>query len=175
MLAYFVVDKGLAFLLEAGVTGLSHQLEVTRYISFVTNMILLFGVAFEFPLIVLMLNFVGLVSARKLLSWWRVAVFIFFAFAAMVTPDAGPVRHDRAGDLPLSLLYFAAVGVAFLNDKRRGRGKEIYAGLDDDEVSPLETSREPVGAVPTDRGARADPGQPSRSSGPRRSTAATTT
>ena len=42
-------------------------------------MILLFGVAFEFPLIVLMLNFIGVVSARRLLSWWRVAVFLFFA------------------------------------------------------------------------------------------------
>ena len=61
---------------------LDHQLEVTRYIAFVTNMILLFGVAFEFPLILLMLNFTGVVSAKRLLSWWRVVVFLCFAFAA---------------------------------------------------------------------------------------------
>ena len=147
-LAYFIVDKGLSFLLEAGVTGLSSQLEVTRYISFVTNMILIFGVAFEFPLMVLMLNFVGLVSARKLLSWWRVAVFIFFAFSAVVTPTPDPFGMTALA-ICLCALYFAAVGVAFLNDKRRGRGKEVYAGLDDDQASPLETAPEPVGAVPT--------------------------
>jgi sec-independent protein translocase protein TatC len=39
--------------------------------------------------------------------------------------------------LCLAVLYFAAVGVAFLNDRRRGRNNP-YAGLDDDEVSPIE-------------------------------------
>ncbi|BCJ62870.1 twin-arginine translocase subunit TatC [Micromonospora endophytica] len=142
-LAYFIVDKGLTFLLEAGVTGIDTSLEVTRYISFVTNMILIFGVAFEFPLVVLMLNFVGIASAKRLLSWWRVAVFVFFAFSAVVTPTPDPFGMTALA-ICLCALYFAAVGVAFLNDRRRGRGKEIYAGIDDDEVSPLEFDRDPV-------------------------------
>ncbi|MDG4766216.1 twin-arginine translocase subunit TatC [Solwaraspora sp. WMMD406] len=145
-LAYFVVDKGLAFLLEAGVTGLSTQLEVTRYISFVTGMILLFGVAFEFPLVLLMLNFTGVVSARRLLSWWRVVIFVCFAFAAIATPDPGPFGMTLLA-LCLALLYFVAVGVAFLNDKSRGRGKEVYAGLDDDQASPLDDDPQPVVAA----------------------------
>ncbi|MEU5566233.1 twin-arginine translocase subunit TatC [Micromonospora musae] len=154
VLAYLVVDKGLAFLLEAGVTGTDTQLEVTRYISFVTNMILLFGVAFEFPLILLMLNFTGVASARRLLSWWRVVIFVSFAFAAVATPDPGPFGMTLLA-ASLSLLYFVAVGVAFINDKRRGRGKEIYAGVDDDEVSPLDTTPEPVEA-----GARVEASDP---------------
>uniref|UniRef100_A8M2B3 Sec-independent protein translocase protein TatC n=1 Tax=Salinispora arenicola (strain CNS-205) TaxID=391037 RepID=A8M2B3_SALAI len=145
VLAYLVVDKGLAFLMESGVTGLSTQLEVTRYISFVTTMILLFGVAFEFPLILLMLNFTGVATARRLLSWWRVVIFVCFAFAAIATPDPGPFGMTLLA-LSLSLLYFVAVGVAFLNDRRRGRGKEIYAGLADDEVSPLKDDNEPIEA-----------------------------
>jgi sec-independent protein translocase protein TatC len=144
-LAYFVVDKGLAFLLDAGVTGVGSELEVTRYISFVTSMILLFGVGFEFPLILLMLNFTGVVSARRLASWWRVVVFLCFAFAAVATPDPGPFGMTLLA-AALSLLYFIAVGVAFLNDKRRGRDKEIYAGLDDDEASELDYHPEPVEA-----------------------------
>ncbi len=107
-------------------------------------MILLFGVAFEFPLIVLMLNFAGHCQRERLLSWWRVGVFVFFAFSAVVTPDPGPVRDDGAGALPLAALLRARSGVAFLNDKRRGRGKEVYAGIDDDEVSPLEFDADPV-------------------------------
>ncbi|OZV83794.1 twin-arginine translocase subunit TatC [Micromonospora echinospora] len=145
LLAYFVTAKGLEFLLNVAGSEIQTTLDITRYVSFVTNLILLFGVAFEFPLIVLMLNFVGLASARRLLGWWRIAVFLFFAFAAVVTPTPDPFGMTALA-LCLCLLYFAAVGVAFLNDRRKGRGKEVYAGIDDDEVSPLEFDREPVAA-----------------------------
>ncbi|MCX5064835.1 twin-arginine translocase subunit TatC [Micromonospora lupini] len=143
VLAFFVTAKGLEFLMNVSGDDISTTLEVTRYISFVTNLILLFGVAFEFPLIVLMLNFVGIASAKRLLSWWRVAIFVFFAFSAVVTPTPDPFGMTALAAC-LSTLYFAAVGVAFINDRRRGRGKEVYAGLDDDEVSPLEFDTDPV-------------------------------
>ncbi|MEU7712920.1 twin-arginine translocase subunit TatC [Micromonospora chalcea] len=145
VLAFFVTTKGLEFLLDISGDDIATNLEVTRYISFVTNLILLFGVAFEFPLIVLMLNFVGLASAKRLLSWWRVAVFVFFAFSAVVTPTPDPFGMTALA-ICLCALYFAAVGVAFLNDRRRGRGREVYAGIADDEVSPLDLSTEPVPA-----------------------------
>ncbi|MFF5173572.1 twin-arginine translocase subunit TatC [Micromonospora sp. NPDC000089] len=143
VLAFFVTTKGLEFLLEISGPDIATTLEVTRYIGFVTNLILLFGVAFEFPLVALMLNFVGLVSARKLLGWWRVAIFVFFAFSAVVTPTPDPFGMTALA-VCLSALYFGAVGIAFLNDRRKGRRTDTYAGLDDDEVSPLELDDEPV-------------------------------
>ncbi|MDG4826380.1 twin-arginine translocase subunit TatC [Asanoa sp. WMMD1127] len=145
VLAYFVIHKGLEFLLDFSGDDINTTLDITRYISFATNLILIFGVAFEFPLIILMLNFVGLFSARKLLGWWRVLVFIFFLFSAVVTPTPDPFGMTALAAC-LSLLYFVAVGVAFLNDRRRGRGREIYEGVDDDEMSQLEDEREPVAA-----------------------------
>jgi len=145
VLAYFVVSKGLHFLLESGLTGVEQQLEVTRYVSFVTNMLLIFGVAFEFPLIVLMLNFVGVASAKRLLGWWRPAVFIFFLFSAVVTPTPDPFGMTALA-ICLTALYFAAVGIAFIHDRRVGRGREIYEGLDDDEISEIEDDRAPVEA-----------------------------
>jgi sec-independent protein translocase protein TatC len=145
VLAYFVVRHSLAFIMDAGVIGGATQLEVTSYIGFVTNMILLFGVAFEFPLILLMLNFTGVVSARRLLSWWRVVVFLSFAFAAVATPDPGPFGMILLA-AAMSLLYFIAVGVAFIHDRRKGRGKELYAGMDDDAISPLDETPQPVAA-----------------------------
>ncbi|MET8204369.1 twin-arginine translocase subunit TatC [Micromonospora taraxaci] len=154
VLAYFVTAKGLEFLMNVSGDDISTTLEVTRYISFVTNLILLFGVAFEFPLIVLMLNFVGIASAKRLLSWWRVAIFVFFAFSAVVTPTPDPFGMTALA-ICLSALYFGAVGVAFINDRRRGRGKEVYAGIDDDEVSPLEFDADPVVA-----GQRVDAAEP---------------
>ncbi len=146
VLAYFVVKHSLAFIMQAGVIGDTTQLEVTSYIGFVTSMILLFGVAFEFPLLLLMLNFTGVVSARRLLGWWRVVVFLSFGFSAIATPDPGPFGMTLLA-MCMSALYFMAVGVAFLNDRRKGRGKELYEGLSDDEISPLEDDvREPVAA-----------------------------
>ena len=144
-LAYFVVDRSLSFLFNAGVQGLSKTFDATRYLDFVTTMLLLFGVAFEFPLLLLMLNFTGVVSGKKLASWWRVVVFVCTAFAAVVTPDPGVFGMLILAGC-MSFLYFTAVGVALLNDKRKGRGKEVYAGLDDDELSPLEDDRVAVGA-----------------------------
>jgi sec-independent protein translocase protein TatC len=145
VLAYFVVKHSLAFIQEAGILGVTTQLEVTAYIGFVTNMILIFGVAFEFPLVLLMLNFTGVVSARKLMGWWRTVVFLSFAFAAIATPDPGPFGMTLLAAC-MVLLYLIATGVAAINDKRKGRGKEIYSGLDDDQISPLEDDREPVTA-----------------------------
>ncbi|MBL7259017.1 twin-arginine translocase subunit TatC [Paractinoplanes lichenicola] len=145
ILAYFVVGHSLAFIMEAGVLGEATKLEVSSYIGFVTNMILIFGVAFEFPLILLMLNFTGVVSAKKLLGWWRIVVFLSFAFAAIATPDPGPFGMTLLA-LCMVVLYLIATGVAAINDKRKGRGKELYAGLDDDAISPLEEERVAVGA-----------------------------
>jgi len=145
VLAYLVVGHSLAFIMDAGVLGEPTQLEVTSYVGFVTSMILLFGVAFEFPLILLMLNFTGVVTGRRLLSWWRIVIFLSFAFAAIATPDPGPFGMTLLAAC-MSALYFIAVGVAVINDKRKGRGKEIYADLDDDELSPLDDGREPVAA-----------------------------
>jgi sec-independent protein translocase protein TatC len=143
VLAYFVIGHSLPFIMQSGVIGEATQLEVTSYVGFVTSMILAFGAAFEFPLVLLMLNFTGVLSARKMLSWWRAMVFVAFAFSAIATPDPGPFGMTLLA-LCLCLLYLAAVGVAFINDRRKGRGKEIYAGLDDDEISELDEERESV-------------------------------
>jgi sec-independent protein translocase protein TatC len=145
VLAYMVVGHSLSFIMDAGILGQTTKLEVGAYTGFVTSMLLLFGAAFEFPLVLLMLNFTGVVTGRRLLSWWRIVVFLSFAFAAIATPDPGPFGMTLLAAC-MSLLYFIAVGVAFLNDKRKGRGKEIYADLDDDTISPLADDRVPVGA-----------------------------
>ncbi|HWS32851.1 MAG TPA: twin-arginine translocase subunit TatC [Actinoplanes sp.] len=144
-LAYFVIGHSLAFIMQAGVIGESTKLEVTSYVGFVMNMLLLFGAAFEFPLLLLMLNFTGVVSARRLLSWWRAVVFLSFLFGAIASPDPGPFGMCLLAAC-ITVLYFIAVGVAFLNDKRKGRGKELYEGLDDDSISELPEDRVPVGA-----------------------------
>jgi sec-independent protein translocase protein TatC len=141
-----VVSKGLQFLFSFTPSTISTNLEVTRYVDFITNLMLLFGVALEFPLVVVLFNVAGIASARRLLSWWRVAVFLFFAFSAIATPTPDPFGMSALA-IVLSALYFAAVGFAFLNDRRRARRhRHEFGDVDDDAISPLEYDPEPVEA-----------------------------
>jgi sec-independent protein translocase protein TatC len=143
VLSFLALKHGLEWLLPPQEV-VATQLEISRYVDFVTTMMIIFGVAFEFPLLALMLNFTGMVSARRLLSWWRAVVFVFFAFAAVVTPTPDPFTMSGLA-LAMSALYFAAVGVAFLVDRRRDRNRPS-AAVGDDEASPLEDPPEPVTA-----------------------------
>jgi sec-independent protein translocase protein TatC len=111
-------------------------LDITGYFDFVTLVMVVFGVGLEFPLLVLMLNFAGVLSARRMLSWWRPAVLVMFLFAALVTPTPDPFGMTILA-LSIAILYFAAVGVAFINDARRAR-RQARDAVDDDEVSPIE-------------------------------------
>jgi sec-independent protein translocase protein TatC len=136
-LAFLVVQKSLRFFLGAATNGYHITVGLQGYFDFVTNMMLLFGAGFEVPLLVVMLNFFGVLSARRLLGWWRIAVFLMFVFGAVVTPTPDPFGMSiLAGSM--AILYFGAVGVAFINDRRRAKRNNVYAGLDDDETSPLE-------------------------------------
>lgn len=145
VLAYVVIERGLRFLVTQGIQGLDIQLEVTGYISFITTVMLVFAVGFELPLLILMLNFAGIVSAKKLLSWWRVAVFACFVFASFATPDPGPFGMLLLATI-LSAMYFIAVGVAFLNDRRKAKKRDPLDDLADDEISAIAEELEPVTA-----------------------------
>jgi len=147
VLAHFVVAKGLEFLLPEADSKFSLDLGIVGYVDFVTGMLLIFGVAFEFPLVVFMLNLAGMVSARRLLGWWRTAVFLIFCFTAVVTPTPDPFGMTALA-LPMCGLYFAAVGASFLNEKRRARARlaEEHEAIHDDEASQLDYQVEPVEA-----------------------------
>jgi sec-independent protein translocase protein TatC len=136
-LAFLIVSKTLHFFLSTN-PKIDITVGLSGYFDFVTNMMMLFGAGFEFPLIVVMLNFAGVLSAKRLLSWWRPAVFLMFVFGAVVTPTPDPFGMSAlAGSM--ALLYFGAVGVAFLNDRRRQRRHDAEFGTyADDELSPID-------------------------------------
>jgi sec-independent protein translocase protein TatC len=143
LLAHLIVQKSLHFFLGGG--DFTVYVDVNGYYGFVTNMMLLFGAAFEFPLLIVMLNLVGMVTGKRLLGWWRQAVFLMFLFGAIVTPTPDPFGMSILA-LCMAMLYFVAVGFALVNDKRRGR-RALYADVGDDEVSALDPDdKDPIGA-----------------------------
>jgi sec-independent protein translocase protein TatC len=146
-LSFLVVSEGLIFLLSVTDDSINTTLEITRYVDFVTGMMLVFGLAFEFPLGVMLANIAGIVTGKRLLKWWRFAVLITFVFAAIATPTADPFGMSALA-LALSALYFGSVGFAMFNDRRRGRNRPAYADIGDDETSSLDDyDVEPVEAA----------------------------
>jgi len=135
LLAHLIVSKSLHFFLSSG--NFNVVVGISGYFSFVTKMMLLFGAGFEFPLLIVMLNLVGLASGKRLLGWWRQAIFLMFLFGAVVTPSPDPFGMSILAGC-MAILYFGAVAFALLNDRRRGRKAAALAGINDDELSPIE-------------------------------------
>jgi sec-independent protein translocase protein TatC len=140
-LAWLVLPNALHFFFSLTPANGSNLIDADSYLSFVTQIILAFGVAFVVPLLLVALNMVGMVSALTLAKGWRIAVFLTFLFAAVAspTPDAGSML---ALAFPMVGLYMIAVGICWFNDRRRARRAvaEGFGGLSDDEASPLDVS-----------------------------------
>lgn len=90
------------------------------YYDFILKLILVIGVSFVFPVFLVLLNVAGVMSGMAILKGWRIAILIITLFAAMATPAADVISMLLLGAI-MVVLYFAAVGVALLFDRRRGK------------------------------------------------------
>ncbi|MGH8870188.1 MAG: twin-arginine translocase subunit TatC [Actinomycetes bacterium] len=139
-LAYVVLPKGLSLLIGFTPTDVSNFVQVDGYLSFVIRLTLAFGLAFELPVFIVMLNLAGVVSAASLRRRRAVIVFAVFVFAAVATPTGDPVTMLSLG-LPMVALFEGSVLVARFVDRRRARmsGEPDYEAIGDDETSAVDT------------------------------------
>ncbi|MDA1367302.1 twin-arginine translocase subunit TatC [Glycomyces algeriensis] len=138
VLAYFVVAHGMEFIMLLASQDFVILLNLEDYLTFFISVMMVFGIGFEFPLIMLMLNVIGLVNAKRMLGWWRIVVVVSFIFTAVFTPTPDPFGMTALA-ICMLILYLAACGVAFLNDKRKGITYDDD-GLDDEEASDIGSS-----------------------------------
>lgn len=153
-LAWNVVPGAVLFFTEFVPSDANNFVDAEGYLTFVTRMMLTFGLAFVAPLLLVALNLAHLVQAATLAKGWRIAVFIAFLFAALASPT-GDAATMLALAVPMCVLYVLAVAVSWLVDRRRAKRAALdpVAGLDDDQASPIQEQAGPIdeAAGPIDR------------------------
>ncbi|MCX4992099.1 MULTISPECIES: twin-arginine translocase subunit TatC [unclassified Streptomyces] len=140
--AYWTLPKMASVMLEFSIIGSDNQLPLDDLLQLIMRMILVFGLSFELPLLLVMLNFGGVLSGRRMAGWWRAMVMGITLFAAIATPSTDPISMLALAG-PIWFLYFVGTGVALLNDRRRAR--RAAAGPADDEASELDLTPEDIG------------------------------
>jgi sec-independent protein translocase protein TatC len=136
-IAYWVMSRGLKYLLALAPSGIQVLPTISNYLSYFQAMLLGFGLAFELPLALVLANRVGILSHQRMAKWRRIIIFLVFVFAGVASPSPDPVTMLLLA-IPCVALIEVAELIIWLNDRRRARIPSPYAGLSDDEASPLD-------------------------------------
>ena len=141
--AYFAMSKGLRFLLHVVPSGVTPLITINTYLGYAMVMLLIFGLAFELPLAVMLLNVAGVLTHKRFRKWRRVIVFGVFAFAAIATPSPDPISMLLLA-VPCVVLVELAEIFVWANDRRRARRGVVYPGLTPEEISEYGLDTDPV-------------------------------
>lgn len=135
-LGYYVLPKGIRLLIEFTPLDTTNLVDFGDYFGFIVRMLLIFGIAFEIPLFVVMLNLAGVVSGKMLGKYrpWIVMGTMLFAAVATPSPDAFTMLMLA---VPMLVLFAIAEVIARVVDRMRGHRRAEAAQWDDDEVSPV--------------------------------------
>jgi sec-independent protein translocase protein TatC len=112
---YLELPPALNFLYD-GHDIAAAQIKVSSHINFVTRVMLVNGLVFETPFIVMFLAKIGLVQSTKLLSWWRFAIVGAFIISAIITPSIDPITQTMVA-IPMIVLYFVGIVLAKMVEK----------------------------------------------------------
>jgi len=133
---YYVLPKGLKVLIGFTPAHVQNLVEFDSYFSFFVRMLLVFGIAFEIPLFVVLLNLAGVVRGRTLGRYRPWIVIGTMVFAAVATPSTDPFSMLMLA-VPMLILFMISEVIARTSDRIRGRDKEGTDQWADDELSPL--------------------------------------
>ena len=140
--AYLAMSRGLKFFLSMS-GGLTALFTADSYLGYWIAMIVGFGLCFEVPLFLVMLNLVRVVTHERFRKWRRMIIFLIFVFAGIASPSPDPATMLLLGGVVVVLVEVAEI-LIYLNDKRYARNHpDLYADLSDTELAPIEVP-EPV-------------------------------
>jgi sec-independent protein translocase protein TatC len=126
VVGYFVLPKGISVMLQFTPDGMGivNQLDLNTFLQLELLLILLFGVSFLLPVILVMLNLAGVVTGAQLAKARTFAIFGCFVFGAIATPSTDPFSMTALA-LPMAIMYVAAEWICRRND--RAKAKKLAA------------------------------------------------
>jgi len=134
-LGYYTLPKGLEILIGLTQSDLTNLVEFGDYLSFLIRTLLVFGIAFEIPVFVILLNLAGVLPGKALGAHRAWIIIGSFVFAAIATPSTDPFTMLFLA-VPMVALFGISEVIARTLDRRKAE-RDPAAGLDDDELSPL--------------------------------------
>ena len=134
-LGYVTLPLALEVLIGFNPDGVTNLIDFNGYLQFFTRTLFVFGLAFNIPVFVVLLNFAGVVKGASLKAYRPWIIIGTFVFAAVATPSADPFSMSLMA-VPMVVLFFVSEAIARFNDRRRAR-RAVNAGLDPDELSPI--------------------------------------
>jgi sec-independent protein translocase protein TatC len=112
--AYYVeLPPALEFLLNPATDDVEATIGIQTYIDAVTRLMLITGLVFQLPFIIMGLAKIGVVNSKQLISFWRYAVLLAVVVAAIVTPSIDPITQTIVA-VPIIVLYAAGTLMAKL-------------------------------------------------------------
>ena len=130
-IAYWTLGYALEFLISWSGTDVQQVFPVDKYVSLVGLMVAAYGVGFEFPVLLVFLQIVGVVSPQALLKQWRYAILVIFVIAAVITPSGDPISM-LALAIPMTIFYMISILIGIVMQRRkRAKGDRDE---DDDEA-----------------------------------------
>ena len=137
VLAYLVMGRGLQFLLGLAPAGVTVLPSISTYLSYAMAMLLGFGLTFELPLALVLLSYAGILTHPRFRKWRRIMIFAVFVFAGIATPSPDPITMLLLA-APCIVLVEVAEVIVWAHGRALARRPDPYAGLSDDEASPLD-------------------------------------
>jgi sec-independent protein translocase protein TatC len=120
LLAYLTLGKALEFLIAWAGSDVGALFQVSKYIRLVMLMVAAFGIGFQFPVLLVFLQLVGIVTPQMLIKSWRYAIVGIVLVAAVITPSGDPISLAALA-VPMTLLYLISVGIGLLFQRRKRR------------------------------------------------------
>ncbi len=118
--AWLLMPRIVEVMVSFAPSDSSSLINAGDYYKLIMTLCIAVGIAFVLPVILVMLNFAGVITGSAILKGWRTAVLLVALFAAMATPSADVLSMFFLM-APMLGLYFLAVGIAMINDRRRAK------------------------------------------------------
>lgn len=123
---FLLLPRGLWFLLSFASAELEPVISATRYISFVTSLLVAGGIIFQMPVFSFLLTKIGMINWRFLKNRFSHAVVVIFILAAVITPTTDIFNLLLLG-IPMIFLYGISIAVSFIAQPKRGYNHENKA------------------------------------------------